>query len=166
MKNYSEIRQTIRSGDLIVWTHRGIKNWHDFKVWCVTLFTRSRYTHVAMAWCIGGRVLVIEAVMPLVRIFPLSKLGDFYLVNQGFEWSDSVESLALSIVGQKYSQIQASQSLFITPKNDNLWQCAEFYATIANKLGANLGSVYTPECIVEQSLLRPSTNLIKVVQDT
>lgn len=165
MKKYSEIRNSICSGDLVAWSHRGIKSLYDLKIWFVTLFTQSRYTHVGVAWCIGDRVFVIEAVMPLVRIYPLSKTGDFYHINQNFEWTEEVESLALSIVGEEYSQLQAIEAPIRTPSRDSKWQCAEFYAVIAKELGADLGNIYTPQAIVEASLQRHNTQLTKVTQD-
>lgn len=165
MKKYSEIRNSIRSGDLLAWSHKGIKNFHDLKIWFVTLFTQSRYTHVAVAWCVGDRVFAIEAVMPLVRIYPLSKLGDFYHINQNVEWTEAAETLALSKVGERYSQLQAIQAPVSTPSEDKLWQCAEFYATIARELGVDLGKVYTPEAIVTTSLQRQGTLLNLVIQD-
>ena len=100
---YSEARATIRSGDILAWSHRGIKSWHDLKIWFVRMFTRSEFSHIGTAWVIGDRVFVIEAVMPLVRIYPLSKLGDFYHLPMGAPWRPSTEALALSKVGHKYS---------------------------------------------------------------
>jgi len=161
---YLEIRDNIKSGDLLIWSHRGIKNWHDFKVWCIKLFTQSQYTHVGMAWIVGDRVLVLEAVVPEVRIYPLSRLGNFYYIKQDLNWNNEVESLALSYVGDKYSQLQAIESPYKTPPLDNKWECAELYATIARKMGLELGYVYTPEKIVEESI-KLGKSLIYVNQD-
>lgn len=152
MKQYSDIRNDIKSGDLLAWSHRGIKSWYDFKIWCVRLFTQSEYTHVGTAWVVAGRVLVIEAVMPLVRIYPLSSLGDFYWSPLAPKWSKETEEKALSFVGCKYSQLQAMEAPFYEPKSDELFQCAELFAAIARADGINLGTKYTPSSIVEQVL--------------
>ena len=80
---YKQARPMIRSGDVLAWSHRGIRSWHDLKIWLVRMFTRSEYSHVGTAWVVGNRVFVIEAVMPKVRIYPLSKLGDFYWLQMG-----------------------------------------------------------------------------------
>lgn len=154
MHKYSEIRQNIRSGDLLAWSHRGVKSWRDLKIWFVRLFTRSEYTHVATAWVIGGRVLVIEAVMPLVRIYPLSKLGNFYWSPMNSPWLNSTEENALSYVGCKYSQIQAMQAPFMEPPRDDLFECAELFATIAASDGVDLGKIYTPSEIVSRVMQR------------
>ena len=145
---YSHVRPMIRSGDILAWSHRGIRSWHDFKIWLVRLFQRSEYSHVGTAWVVGNRVFVIEAVMPKVRIYPLSKLGDFYWLQMGAYWRKATETLALSYVGDDYSQIQAIQSPFITPKADEEWQCAELVATIARQDSIDLGHAFTPSAIV------------------
>lgn len=157
MHKYSEIRQNIRSGDLLAWSHRGVKSWRDLKIWFVRLFTQSEYTHVGTAWVVGGRVFVIEAVMPLARIYPLSKLGNFYWSPMNMPWSEETEEKALSFVGCEYSQLQAMQAPFSKPPEDNLFECAELFATIAKVDGVDLGTVFTPSAIVEKVLELTST---------
>ena len=145
---YSKARPMIRSGDVLAWSHRGIKSWHDLKIWFVRMFTRSEYSHVGTAWVVGNRVFVIEAVMPKVRIYPLSKLGDFYWLQMGAYWRKATETLALSFVGDDYSQLQAMVSPFITPPDDRRWECAELVATVARQDSIDLGAVYTPSEVV------------------
>lgn len=145
---YQRARPMIRSGDILAWSHRGIRSWRDLKIWFVRLFTQSEYSHLGTAWVTGDRVLVIEAVMPMVRIYPLSKLGDFYWLQMGAYWRKSTETLALSYVGDEYSQVQAAFSPFGRPPEDDRWQCAELVATIARQDSINLGSVYTPSAVV------------------
>ena len=145
---YSQARPMIRSGDVLAWSHRGIHSWHDLKIWFVRMFTRSEYSHVGTAWVVGNRVFVIEAVMPKVRIYPLSKLGDFYWLQMGAYWRKATETLALSFVGDDYSQVQAMVSPFITPPKDDRWECAELVATVARQDSIDLGDVYTPSEVV------------------
>lgn len=152
--NYATIRPSIRSGDLLAWSHRGIRSWHDLKIALVRMFTKSEYSHVGTAWVVGERVLVIEAVIPLVRIFPLSKLGDFYHLPLQAPWTQATEALALSYVGQEYSQLQAIQAPFVKPKHDDLWECAELAAHIALSDGIDLGQIYTPSEVVRNAQLR------------
>ena len=145
---YEQARPMIRSGDILAWSHRGVRSWHDLKIWLVRMFTRSEYSHVGTAWVIGDRVFVIEAVMPKVRIYPLSKLGDFYWLQMGAYWRKATETLALSFVGDDYSQVQAMVSPFITPPKDDRWECAELVATVARQDSIDLGAVYTPSEVV------------------
>ena len=145
---YEQARPMIRSGDILAWSHRGVRSWHDLKIWLVRMFTRSEYSHVGTAWVVGNRVFVIEAVMPKVRIYPLSKLGDFYWLQMGAYWRKATETLALSFVGDDYSQVQAMVSPFITPPKDDRWECAELVATVARQDSIDLGDVYTPSEVV------------------
>lgn len=158
---YATVRPQIKSGDLLAWSHRGIKSWRDLKIWFVRMFTRSEYSHVGLAWVQGGRVLVIEAVMPLVRIFPLSKLLEdgAYWIPTGAAWSEFTEEFALETVGDKYSQWQAMQAPFETPPNDTLWECAELVGTTLLRDGISLGTVYTPSAIVQAALKLPNSSL-------
>lgn len=140
--DYQDVRPLIKSGDALAWTHRGWGSWHDIKIQLVRMFTRSEYSHVAVAWVVSGRVFALEAVQPCVRIYPLSQLGDFYHLPARFRlpiWTDDVETFALSKVGQPYSQWQAVLSFFGKTKSDSNWQCAEYAKAV---LGAAEVKVY------------------------
>ena len=131
MAKYLDHRDKIESGDLLAWSHRGIKSFYDFKIWLIRLFTQSEYTHVGVAWVVGGRVFVIEAVTPYVRIVPLSSLLPAYVVNVNAMWNDSAEEFALSLVGKaEYSQLEAIKAYFGLNKNPSMWQCVEFYKAV------------------------------------
>ena len=150
---YKQARPLIKSGDILAWSHRGWKSWYDIKIQFVRLFTQSEYSHVGTAWVIGERVFVIEAVQPKVRIYPLSKLGEFYWLSTGAQWKDETLEYALSKVGQNYSQLQAMQSAFDEPPDDDKQQCAELTARIAKMDGINLGTTYTPSSVVRSAQL-------------
>jgi hypothetical protein len=66
----------------------------------------------------------------------------------GAYWRKSTETLALSYVGDEYSQLQAMVSPFSTPPEDERWECAELVARIARQDSINLGNVYTPSAVV------------------
>ena len=155
---YSAARPLIRSGDLLAWSHRAPfwRSWHDFKVAMVRAFTQSEYSHVGTAWVIGGRVMVIEAVLPLVRIYPLSKAGEFYHLPLQAAWSDAALEYALAKVGHRYSQLQALQAFFHLPRADDLWECAELARAIAAQDGIDLGDKATPTAVVRAAQLRGS----------
>lgn len=153
--NYTQARPLIRSGDLLAWSHRApwYKSWYDFKIAMVRAFTQSEYSHVGVAWCVGDRVFVLEAVTPLVRIYPLSKLGEFYYIPLPAKFNDAALEYALSKVGEPYSQLQAMQAVFKTPQDDKLWQCAEYAARTLLLAGVNLGKVHTPTALVREAML-------------
>lgn len=161
MALYQDIRPTIKSGDILAWSHRSWSSWYDLQIQAVRFVTQSEYCHVGVAWVISGRVFVIEAVTPKVRIYPLSKLLPFYLIPIVTPWTPDSEEFALAQVGGEYSKLQAIQSFFGKPDFDELWQCAELTAKISEKNGIYLGEKYTPSSIVENAL-DYSTGLILV----
>ena len=105
-------------------------------------------------------MFVIEAVMPLVRIYPLSKAGEFYHLPLEARWSEATLELALSKVGHKYSQLQAFEAFFWLPKADDLWECAELARDIAMSDGISLGSKATPTAVVRAAQLNGATCIL------
>lgn len=149
---YLEVRGSIKSGDLVAWSHRPWKTFYDFQIQMVRLATQSEYCHVGTAWVVGGRVFIIEAVTPKVRIFPLSKLLPCYLIKVEKEMTPEAEEFALLQVGMDYSKLQAIQSFFGKPNFDELWQCAELTIEIGKRSGNDFGLEYTPAKLVQNAL--------------
>ena len=151
--SYAALRHRIRSGDLLAWSHRGWGSWYDLQVQAVRVFTRSEYSHVGIAWVVGGRVLVLEAVGAGVRIYPLSRLLPAYWIGLG-RWSDLAEDYALMHVGDPYSKAQAIAAFFraLTAGEDDAWQCAEYAARVLEMAGTDAGDIYTPAALVEHQL--------------
>lgn len=151
---YSEIKSKIKSGDIIALSHYKWASWYDFQVQMVRVFTQSEFTHVGLVWEVAGRLFVIEAVEPVVRITPLS-----HCAEEGFYWaplntpiSDEELEFALSKVGKaKYSKWQAIKSQFKSLKvgEDDLFECAEFVICARKLSGVNLGDVATPSEVVK-----------------
>lgn len=153
MNKYSEVRSTIKSGDLLAWSHRGWKSFHDIKIQLVRMFTQSEYSHVGVAWVVGERVFVIEAVEPCARIYPLSKLGDFYHIPLKAPWKADTEEKALSYIGSEYKQLQAIKAFFRPLGKGNVSECAALVLTILDHDGIDLGNFATPDAVVLQAQL-------------
>src|SRR3990167_7202548 len=137
---YAEVRNRIRSGDLLAWTHRGWNSFYDFQVQMVRAFTQSEYSHVGIAWVIGGRVMVIEAVSSGVRIFPLSRLLPCYWVSLKLDWTEWVEETALAIVGRPYDSKLRMVLAFlgiVKQGGEERLQCAEFVKLILTCAGVD-----------------------------
>lgn len=124
---YVDIRPQIKSGDVLAWSEGGWTNMHDIQVSLVRMFTQSEYSHVGMAYVVGGRVFVVEAVCPLIRIFPLSKLTPFYYMPTPKSWwTDETEATLLSRVGLPYSKWEAIRSFFTKDTDgQSVWECAK-----------------------------------------
>ena len=149
---YQDIREHIKSGDVLAWSHRSWKTWKDIKIQLVRFFTQSEYAHVGTAWVVGERVFVIEAVVPLVRIYPLSKLGEFYWLPMDAPWREYTEVIALEKIGFPYSEVEAVKAFLSLPLDDSVWECAELTAESAKADGIDLGKKYTPTAIVQAAL--------------
>lgn len=151
--NYSEARPQIRSGDLIVLSHYKWASWYDLQVQAVRFGTQSEYSHIGIAWVIGGRVFVVESVTPVIRMVPLSLMVDegFYWIPLDADIADAELEFALSKIGTgRYSKLQAIMAQLRTLKigADNLWECAEFVIMARKLSGVDLGDKATPSAVV------------------
>lgn len=152
--HYNDYRGNIKSGDLLAWSHRPWGSLYDFKIQMVRVFTRSEYSHVGVAWVIAGRVFVIEAVEPKVRIYPLSKLGDFYHTSMNAPWRPETEEAAIGYVGRDYSQLDAVRAFF-EPLGDNVVsECAALVLQVYKHDGIDLGNRATPDAVVKAAQMR------------
>lgn len=133
---YSDIRDEIKSGDVLAWSHRKLKSWYDLKVMFVRIFTMSEYTHVGVAIVLGGRVWVLESVTPHIRLIPLSNALPCYILQSNEITSDADIEKGLSLVGKEdinYSQLEAIKALFgKNNKKDKKIECAEFVSFFKN----------------------------------
>jgi len=94
------------------------------------MMTRSEWSHTGLAWVIAGRVFVIEAVGSGVRIFPLSRAGNFTLVRRGI-FTGAQEEFALAQVGKRYSKLDALRSFFgASDATDGRWFCSELVCAV------------------------------------
>ncbi len=150
--NYVEERPLIKSGDVIAFTH---KEWHtvsDLEIQAVRFFTQSEFSHVGIAWVVGGRVFVLEAVVPRVQIFPLSNYTPFYHIPMGRVLSDTALEYALSKVGESYSKTEAIKAFFGKEKDDDQWECAEYVHSVLASNGILLTGKATPTGVVNDCL--------------
>ena len=155
---YSDYRQNIKAGDVIATSHRApwYRSRYDFKISVVRAATKSTYSHVGIVANWAGRLMVLEAVEPFVRIYPLSNIanevGEFYHIpipsKIDFEGCGALD-FALSKVGQPYSQIDAVRSVFTRLKDYAKWECAEYVQSCLNAAEIDILSVKsTPEEVV------------------
>ena len=164
--DYEAARSTIHSGDLIAWSVKKVNHLSDLPGMIVRIFTASEYKHVGIAWVIGDRVFVVEAVSPCVRIYPLSREGSFYHVNMSVEWNDQLETYLLDQVGIDYSLLDDFRAYFGKPAEDNkAVQCAELCNGFYKEAGIDLKDAYTPSevvegCLQQERIIPPTLRLI------
>lgn len=155
---YPQLREKIKTGDLIALSHYSWASWYDLQVQAVRTFTQSEYSHVALAVVWADRVWIVESVVPLIRLVPLSHFAEegFYHVALP-EMQDQELNFALEKVGAKssrYSKLQAilGQLKALNIGEDGFWQCAEFVIACRRLSGIDLGDKATPSAVVQAAL--------------
>jgi len=157
------------SGDLLAWSHRGWSTWYDVQLQMVRAFTRSDWCHVGIALRMRGRVWVLEAVQPLVRVHPLSALlpcAWLGLARLAPAWTQELEQRAVDTVGQPYSKLQCAAAFLgrLSNGTDGRWQCAELAQAVCEWRGFSLGPHAIPAELVRRALDR-GASLVTVNPD-
>lgn len=152
---YSKVRDEIKNGDLLVWS--------NYKL--IQVVSGSSYSHVGLALWIGKRLFVLEADVPEIRLYPLSRKHNFYTIRDVAPlWNDEVTNYALDFIGVRYSYWAAIKSYFMPLKVDGNWQCVEYAKFIYRKMGIELNDKYLPSDLVEE-LLEKGFNIDYVEND-
>jgi hypothetical protein len=150
---YSIARAKIKTGDILAFSHTGWKSLNDIKIGIVRMFTQSEYSHVGIAWVTSGRVFVLEAVVPEIRIFPLSKYEQFYHLHMPKPLFPVALEFALSLIGEEYSQIEAMKAFFGKSCTENKkWECAEYVQEVMRMNGMPLPGEATPTNVVLKAM--------------
>lgn len=125
---YTEYRNNIRTGDILAWSNRARGSIGSN---IVRLFTESEYSHVGMAYIYKGRVFVLEAIYPCIRIVPLGNLLPCYVIHMEKNLSLDAEDFAFSLIGTgRYSFLEAAKSYFGLNNSESGWQCVEYVKCI------------------------------------
>lgn len=154
---YSDIRDKIKSGDLIALGHEAWETIGDIESQIVRVVTQSEYSHVCVAWVFAGRVFVIEAVKPKIRLMPLSnmlKIGAYWLPTDTPMTVPELE-FGMSKIGlEGYSNLDAIEGQLgnlVIGEND-VWQCSELTICMRRLSGLDLGNKATPSAVVRSAL--------------
>jgi hypothetical protein len=165
---YNDARELFKSGDIIGITGSNWKSISGIVANGIRLFTNSDITHVSMILVFGGRVWIVEATPPVIRIVPLSHYLDkgFYWVSMNQDLSQEELTFALSLIGDgKYSALEAiKEGLHLIKANqDNKWECAEFVIACRMRSGIDLGTLATPGAVIEKALKTKNKDLRHLV---
>jgi len=126
---YSEIRDTLKTGDLVSWKAGKVNSFFTLVLKIYQKILKPKSVHVGIVFVIGGRNFVIEARPPQVRIYPLSKMEDFYLIRTNIEESNANVDFLLTEVGVEYSILDLFRGLlFSDGKNNKQIYCSELDA--------------------------------------
>lgn len=164
---YQSIRGTIKTGDLLAWSEGGPWNsWRNIQLNLVRMGTMSDWNHVGIAYVTDGRVFVVEAVVPEVRIYPLSKLAPFTYIHTPFMFDEEAKDKMLKYVGTPYSKWEAIKAAFTKQtNNDHAMQCAKLCNEVFSYFNSDYLNLHdTPFATVNFTLNNFQTEAIHVVQ--
>lgn len=145
----------IQSGDLLVWSKDKRSTLSNVYLNVIRVATSSEYAHTAIAWRINGRLFIVEATMPNIRLIPVFADDEFYHIPMGLEWQNDSEEYLIDKLGLLYSLMDAMRGYFgITVENDRKYQCAElckeFYELHGYVLECGLTPAKLVKCILEK----------------
>ena len=147
---YEDYRTQIRTGDVLAFfSSTGTNLFDGIYAKIITYVTKERIHHVGMAYVSGGRVFIVEAMPPFVRMIPLSRRGSFYHLPMGVKDGPQVEVEVLSAIGKRYS-IKDAITAWSAEKveDENGVQCAEHVVRTLTKLGIKVEKEYIPGKLV------------------
>lgn len=165
---YSECRLLIESGDVLAWSEGGPPtSWRNIQLSLVKMGTMSQFNHVGMAYVLAGRVFVIEAVVPIIRIYPLSKEVPFYFVKTPFRLGLEHEEKLLQRVGLPYSKWEAIKSAFSKDTDGmSVWECAKLVNQTLIDFDPGFQDIHdTPGSTIEYLMTKHNCSVLAVTAD-
>lgn len=147
---YSETMDTIKTGDLVAWKHTKIGSFQGFILYLYGLLTKAEYKHVAVVVVYGDRRFVVEATPPVVRMYPLSCLTDFYLIRTNLTANKKYPGALFRHLGKPYSVLDFLKGLFGIKNSTDNYYCSELVAEFYNDIGLidDIDAGHTPDTIV------------------
>lgn len=133
---YSNIRNEIRTGDLIIWKTTAVEDIFDLFLLLYQKIFKAKWTHMAIATRMESRVLLTEATPPVSRLFPLSaKNRDFYWIKTNIEERDSHIAYLLTLLGREYSILDFFRSKLKIKLSSKQDYCSDLASEFYNEIG-------------------------------
>ena len=130
---YTEVRDSIKTGDILLWQGSSIY------ARIIRLWTGSSYTHVGMAWVVGGRILILQADPGTgVEVAPVSGNLPMVWVSRPKELSSEALCTALDRLKEPYSMLNAIRAGFGLRPRKRGYQCVQFITTVLKADGEYL----------------------------
>lgn len=149
---YSAIRDQLKTGDLLAWRVTKMNSFIDFILYLDQKIFKAEYTHVGMVVKIGERILVVEATPPAVRIYPLSRLDDFYWIKTYSPQHEKDIDMLFSQVGKEYSLLDLIKIKLRLKNSNHDYYCSELASDFYNSNGLICDEFagLTPDTIVQK----------------
>lgn len=130
---YLDIRDELTSGDIVVTCKGDMKSFNNFLSLLIRVFTASSYSHVGVVVKLGNRCFIVEATPPVVRLFPVSKLKNFYVLKMEESLTREDENRLFDYLGMPYSDWNSIASYFTgRPLDNGKLQCAQLVSSFYN----------------------------------
>ncbi|MBL4901007.1 MAG: hypothetical protein JKX76_15475 [Colwellia sp.] len=154
-KNYLDMRDEIKSGDIVAWQGR-------FTNSNVLKFFNQDIGHIGIAWVVSDRVFVIHALTKGIVMNPLSRLTPFCWLATGSEWREETQRFALSELGRSYSYGDAIRSAFGMASASSGWACGEYARAVLQKSDLHVTQDLPSKLVNEVLALDPNRKLVKL----
>lgn len=133
---YSEIRDTLKTGDLVSWKAGKVNSFFTAILKIYQKILKPKSVHVGIVFVVGGRTFVVEARPPVVRIYPLSRMEDFYLIRTNIPDDKANVDFLLQEVGVEYGILDLIRGLlFADGKNNKKLYCSELASIYYEDIG-------------------------------
>ena len=152
---YSDIRDSLRTGDLVSWKAGKVNSFFTAVLKIYQKILKPKSVHVGIVFVIGGRIFVVEARPPAIRIYPLSQMEDFYLIQTNIPDEKANVDFLLQEVGVEYGILDLVRGLlFADGKNNKQQYCSELGSLYYEVVGLLDSSKYdeawrTPDNLIE-----------------
>lgn len=151
---YSEIRDTIKTGDLVSWKAGKINSLFTFILYVYQKILKPKSVHVGIVINdIGGRLLIVEARPPAVRIFPLSMMEDFDLIRTNIPYEQNNIDILLEKIGFPYKALDVAKGILYLDNDHKQLYCSEladiYYKAIKYLSEGYYDAGRTPDQLVE-----------------
>ena len=165
---YSEIRSEIKTGDLIAWNDAEIDSFFGFVLYLYQKILKANYTHVGVALRIGGRIFIVEATPPEVRLIPLKMTSDFYHIKANVKANPQNQiKFLLATLGTRYSLWDMVKAVFKLGRSNNDFYCSELAGHFYNEFGhlTDRDVGFSPDTIVNAMVKHTGNSPVKVTID-
>ena len=133
---YSEIRDTLTTGDLVSWKAGKVNSFFSAILKIYQKILKPKSVHVGIVFVVGGRTFIVEARPPVVRIYPLSRMEDFYLIRTNIPDDKANVDFLLQEVGVEYGILDLIRGLlFADGKNNKELYCSELASIYYEDIG-------------------------------
>lgn len=165
---YSQIRSELKTGDLIAWNTSEIDSVFGLVLYLYQKILKANYTHVGMVVRTGGRVFLLEATPPQVRLIPLRMTSDFHWIKTDVKADPELQiNFLLGHLGKKYSILDLIKILLKLGRSNDDYYCSELAGRFYNEFGfitdRQIG--FTPDSLVKAVLDRTQGAPVEVCLD-